>query len=80
MQFGLTPAQAIVAATSKSAELMGLPDAGFLAPGKRADFIVMDANPLDDIGNARRINSVYLSGAKINRDSLLNKWKNTSTN
>ena len=59
---------------------MGLPDTGLLGPGKRADFIVMDANPLDDIRNARRINSVYLSGAKINRDSLLNKWKNTFTN
>jgi imidazolonepropionase-like amidohydrolase len=80
VQFGLTPAEAIVAATSRSAALMGLPDTGLLGPGKRADFIVIDANPLDDIRNARRINSVYLSGAKINRDSLLNKWKNSSTN
>jgi len=48
---------------------------GTLAAGKRADFIVLDANPLDDIRNARRIDSVYLRGLKLNREALLAKWK-----
>jgi imidazolonepropionase-like amidohydrolase len=43
--------------------------------GKRADFIVLDANPLDDIRNARRIDSVYYRGAKLDREALLQKWK-----
>lgn len=64
---GMTPAQVIVAATSAGAELMGLSDAGVLDTGKRADFIVLDANPLEDITNTRRIASVYLQGAAVDR-------------
>jgi imidazolonepropionase-like amidohydrolase len=75
VQLGLTPSQAIVAATSRPAELLGLKDMGTLASGKRADFIVLDANPLDDIHNTRKISSVYLDGAKFDRDALLAKWK-----
>jgi imidazolonepropionase-like amidohydrolase len=75
VQLGLTPAQAIVAATERPAELMGLKDMGTLAVGKRADFIVLDANPLDDIRNTRKISSVYLDGAKFDRDAMLAKWR-----
>src|SRR5260370_38002660 len=75
VQFGLSPSLAIVAATSRSAEVMRLSDTGTLAAGKRADFIVLDANPLDDIRNARRIDSVYLHVAKLDRKALLDKWK-----
>jgi imidazolonepropionase-like amidohydrolase len=75
VQLGLTPSQAIVAATSRPAELLGLKDMGTLAAGKRADFIVLDANPLDDIHNTRKISSVYLDGAKFDRDAMLAKWK-----
>jgi imidazolonepropionase-like amidohydrolase len=42
-------------------------DAGTLQAGKSADFIVLDANPLDDITNTRRIASVYLRGAAVDR-------------
>jgi imidazolonepropionase-like amidohydrolase len=42
-------------------------DAGTLEAGKSADFIVPDANPLDDIANARRISAVYLRGAAVDR-------------
>ena len=45
------------------------------ASGKMADFIVLNANPLDNIRNTRQINSVYLRGARLDRDALLAKWK-----
>jgi imidazolonepropionase-like amidohydrolase len=75
VQLGLTPSQAIVAATLRPAELLGLKDLGTLATGKRASFIVLDANPLENILNTRRISSVYLDGAKFDRDALLARWK-----
>jgi imidazolonepropionase-like amidohydrolase len=75
VQLGLTPMQAIVAATQRPAELMGLKDEGTLAVGKRADFIVLDANPLDDIHNTRKISDVYLDGAKFDREAMLARWK-----
>jgi len=71
--------EAIVAATSRPADLLGLNDMGSLAPGKRADFIVLNANPLDDIRNSRRIANVYLRGAKLDREALVAKWKKGET-
>jgi imidazolonepropionase-like amidohydrolase len=62
---GMTPMQVIVAATRNSAEFMRLADTGTLQAGKSADFIVLDANPLDDITNTRRISSVVLRGAAV---------------
>jgi imidazolonepropionase-like amidohydrolase len=64
---GLTPMQAIVAATRNGAEYLRLPDAGTLQAGKSADFLVLDANPLDDITNTRRIATVVLRGATVDR-------------
>ena len=52
---GLRPVDAIATATSRSADRLGLDDSGRLTPGARADFIVLDANPLADITNTRRI-------------------------
>jgi len=74
-QLGLTPSQAITAATQRPAELLGLKDIGTLAVGKRASFIVLDANPLDDIHNTRRMSSVYLDGVKFDREAQLARWK-----
>jgi imidazolonepropionase-like amidohydrolase len=64
---GMTPMQVIVAATRNSAEFLRIADAGTLQAGKSADFIVLDANPLDDITNTRRIAAVILRGAAVDR-------------
>ena len=64
---GMTPAQVIVAATRNGAEFLRLADQGTLEAGKSADFIVLDANPLDDITNTRKISSVVLRGAAVDR-------------
>ncbi len=66
---GMTPAQVIVAATGDAAEFMRLADTGTVAPGKSASFIVLEANPLDDITNTRRIRDVYLRGERIDRSA-----------
>jgi len=63
---GMTPMQVIVAATRNSAEFLRM-DSGTLQPGKSADFIVLDASPLDDIRNSRRISAVVLRGAAVDR-------------
>ena len=67
---GMTPAQVIVAATSRPAEFLGLKNTGTLAPGKSADFLVLDANPLDDIRNTRRIVKIVIRGAEVERAAL----------
>jgi len=71
---GMTPTQAIVAATRTSADVLRLDQLGTIAPGKSADFIVLNANPLDDIMNTRRIAQVYLRGRRIDRASLSRNW------
>src|SRR3984957_11826999 len=61
---GLTSLQAINCATSRAAALLGLSDRGTLAPGKLADFVVLTANPVDDITNTEKIASVWHRGKK----------------
>jgi len=81
VRFGLTPAQAIVAATSRPTEVLKIKDTGTLEAGKRADFVVLTANPLTDIKNTREIEAVYLNGVKVDREKLragFNKHNTTS--
>jgi imidazolonepropionase-like amidohydrolase len=70
VEAGMTPMQVLTAATSTSAAYLKLADQGVLAAGKRANFIVLDANPLDDITNTRRIASVYVDGSQVDRAGL----------
>ena len=74
VEAGLTPAEAITAATRNSAGILKLDTLGTVAVGKSADFIVLDANPLDDINNTRRIADVYLRGSAVDRAALREKW------
>ncbi|SRR5579883_2310310 len=63
---GLTPMQAIVSATTGAAKAMKLDDQiGSLLPGRQADLLILTANPLDDIRNTRRIDSVWVAGARV---------------
>jgi imidazolonepropionase-like amidohydrolase len=65
VEAGLTPAQAIDAATRRAAMFLGAEDLGTLEPTKWADFVVLDGNPLADISNSRKIRAVYIAGAKV---------------
>lgn len=62
---GLTPLQAIAAATGRNATLLGAKDLGTLEAGKQGDFVVLDANPLADIANTHSIAAVYIAGRSV---------------
>ncbi len=72
---GFSPMQVIVAATRESAKALRLDSLGMVAPGKSADFIVLDANPLDNVANVRKINAVFIRGQAVDRAALRAKWK-----
>lgn len=74
VRMGMTPLEAIIASTSRSAEAFGLDNVGSLQAGKVADFIVLDESPLDDIRNTRQIYEVYLRGQRVDRETLEQKW------
>ena len=64
VQAGLTPMQALKSATGDAARIMKLNDLGTLAPGKAADLLVLNANPLTNIRNTRQIDSVWIAGRR----------------
>ena len=71
---GMTPTEVIVASTRLAAETLRLDRLGMVAPGKSADFVVLDANPLDNIANTRKIFKVYLRGAEVDRAAMRQAW------
>jgi imidazolonepropionase-like amidohydrolase len=71
VQAGLTPMQALQTATRNPAEFMGrLADLGTVEKGKVADLVLLDSNPLEDIGNTRTIRAVVLAGRYFSRADL----------
>jgi imidazolonepropionase-like amidohydrolase len=76
---GIPPARVLVAATRTTAEILGQDDLGMVAPGKEADFVVLDANPLEDIRNTRRISRVFLRGREVDRAGLRTRFTGSRT-
>ena len=72
---GLTPSQVITMATRDTASALNINSLGTIALGKDASFVVLNANPLEDIRNTRRIADVYLRGHKVDRAGFLAYWK-----
>ena len=68
---GMSPMEALASATRKPAEWLGIADSvGTIAPGKVADLVLLDADPLADIANTRRISAVMVRGKLFRRDDL----------
>ncbi len=65
VQAGLTPLQALTAATGGNAKFMGVADLGTIAPHKWADLVVLDRDPVADIRNTRSIHAVYVAGREV---------------
>ncbi len=71
---GMTPSEVIVASTRLAAETLKLDQLGTVAPGKSADFVVLNANPLENIANTRKIYKVYLRGQEVDRAAMRKEW------
>lgn len=70
VEAGLTPMEALQAATSNAANYFGLKDVGTIAVGKRADLLLIDASPLEDIRNTRKISAVIVNGRYLSKEAL----------
>jgi len=71
---GMTPSDVIVAATRDAAAVAGV-NTGLVAAGRSADFMVLDANPLERISNTRKINKVFLRGVEVDRAAMRARWQ-----
>jgi imidazolonepropionase-like amidohydrolase len=71
---GLSPREALRAATRNGAVLLGVDSIGLLAPGKVADLVVLTKDPLADIRNTRAIQSVMIRGKLLDADSIRSSW------
>ena len=72
-RIGLTPRQALAAATSNFGELFGWSQVGQVKAGYNADLLVLDENPVEDVGHLKKIRMVILNGEILDRDRLLSK-------
>lgn len=71
VRLGLNPREALAAATNNFSLQLGWNELGLIAPGRRADILVLDADPTENIWNARRISGLILAGNVIDRERLL---------
>lgn len=70
-QVGMTPMEALQAATRNPAEFFRVQDSfGTIEPGKRADLVLLDADPLDDVRNTRQVRAVMVNGQLLDRETL----------
>ena len=65
VEAGLTPMQVLQSATQVAADCLGLNYLGTLEPGKWADVLVLDRNPLEDIANTRSLSQVWIAGNPV---------------
>ena len=72
VRLGLSPREALAAATSNYALQFGWNELGQIAPGRRADILVIDGDPTVNIWNVRRISGLILDGNVLDRAALLN--------
>jgi imidazolonepropionase-like amidohydrolase len=70
VEAGLPPLDAIEFATRRSSQLLGLTDRGTIEVGRRADLLILDADPRSDIRNTRRIADVVIRGERVDRERL----------
>ena len=75
VRLGLSPREALAAATNNYSLQFGWNELGLIAPGRRADILVVDGDPTVNIWNARRISTIILNGEILDRDSLLHLKK-----
>ena len=71
VRIGLSPREALAAATNNYSLQFGWNELGQIAPGRRADILALDADPTTNIWNARRITSLIVDGNVMDRDALL---------
>ncbi len=71
VQSGLTPEETLMAATSNAAEFLGqLDEFGVVAAGRRADLLLLDADPLEDVANVKQRAGVMVRGQWLSQDEL----------
>jgi len=72
VRLGLSPREALAAATNNYSLQFGWNELGQIAPGRRADILVVDGDPTENVWNARRISGLIMDGNVLDRDRLLN--------
>ncbi len=75
VRLGLSPREALAAATNNYSLQLGWNELGLIAPGRRADILVLDSDPTANIWNARRISGIILDGEPLDRNSLVHSRK-----
>src|SRR5579872_482139 len=75
VRLGLSPREALAAATNNYAMQFGWTELGLIAPGRRADILVVDSDPTANVWNARRISTLVLEGNVVDREALLHPHK-----